>query len=434
MNGFRLQPARLGHALGRAPRRRRQKNARLHFLKHADDGIQNGRLAGAGAAGEHHDLGRSRRIHGLLLLFGERHGHGFEHLLHQLFRLGKMHGLRRMQKPVHIAGYLGLVNMVSREVDAFVVAEILDDHALLSLEFRYGLVRHVGRNGKLVRRLLHQKIPRIVDMPVFGKTHEHVEHAGLGSQGTGLVEAQLAGQCIGRGEAYAVYIHGQPVGIFPHHGKSLRTVLTIDAHRKTGRHAVRLQEDHKFPNSLMLRPRRLHGLQPFFAEAGKLQHTVRVVIHHFQGIRPEMRHNAVGPFRPYALDAAGSKEKTDALFRGGKFLFPRGHLYLAAELRMTDPVPLYAQAHAGLGRRHGAHNGHRILPSFHAQPEHRPAVFLVMENHALQRAGKFLRLVGPLRGQHIHLFHQFITGLGAEKGKAGQPTCRPLYNSLDVLL
>ena len=202
-------------------------------------------------------------------------------------------------------------------------------------------------------------------------------------------------------------VHGQAVGILAHHGQRLRAVLTIDAHRKPGRDAVGLKKNHELANALMLRPGGLHGFQALFAETGQFEHALGVVIHDVERACAEVRHDAVSPLRPYALDAAGREKKPYALFGGGQLFLKRGHLYLTAELRMLDPAALHAQPGAGLRRRHAAHHGHRIFPSLHAEPEYRPAVFRVVEDHALQRAGKFLRAVGAILGQHIHLFHIF---------------------------
>ena len=87
-----------------------------------------------------------------------------------------------MQQSVHVEGYLRFINVVAREVHALVIAEILDDHALLALKIGHGLVRHFRGNGELLHGLVHQQIARIVHVPVFRETHEQIQHAGLGPQ------------------------------------------------------------------------------------------------------------------------------------------------------------------------------------------------------------------------------------------------------------
>ena len=421
MYGLGLQPARLGHSLGGAARWRGKEHACLGLQKNLDDGVQDGGLARAGTAGEHHDLGGCRGIHGLLLLFCQRHGHGVYDLSHELLRLGNAHGLRRVQEPLHVEGYFGLVNIVARKVHALVISKILDDHALFPLQIDHGLVGHVRGNGKPGHGLFHKKIARVVNVPVLGEAHEQVEHARLGAQRARLVEAELAGKRIRGGEAYAVYVHGEAVGILAHHGKGLRAVLAIDAHRHVGGHAVGLKKDHELAYALMLRPGSLHGLKALLAESRQLQHAVRIVIHDVERVRAEMRHDAVGPLGAYALDAAGGKKETYALFRGRKFLLTGGHLNLPAEFRMIDPATLHAKTGAGLRRGQTAHDHHRVFPPLDTEPEYRPAVFLVVKDHPLQSAGKLLRPVGVFRGQHIHLFHDFRPGRVMKKEKPGSP-------------
>jgi len=71
MNGLRLHASLLGHALGGAARRRRQQDFRALGRENFQDGVEQRRLADAGAAGHDDDLGFQRHRDGLALRLGQ---------------------------------------------------------------------------------------------------------------------------------------------------------------------------------------------------------------------------------------------------------------------------------------------------------------------------------------------------------------------------
>ena len=62
VDGLRLDPGLLGHALGGAARRRGEQNFRPLGGENAQDGVEQRRLADAGAAGDHRDLGAQNHL------------------------------------------------------------------------------------------------------------------------------------------------------------------------------------------------------------------------------------------------------------------------------------------------------------------------------------------------------------------------------------
>ena len=72
MDGFRLVPRRLAHALGGASRRRAEQHLHMLRFQDAQDRIHNRGLADARAAGDDEDFRAKRQLDRLFLTFGER--------------------------------------------------------------------------------------------------------------------------------------------------------------------------------------------------------------------------------------------------------------------------------------------------------------------------------------------------------------------------
>ena len=73
----------------------------------------------------------------------------------------------------------------------------------------------------------------------------------------------------------------------------------------------------------------------------------------------------------------------------------RIHLHLPAEAGVVHPPALDAQGRARLRAAHMPDHGDEIhlVLAFRPDPEHRVAVFLIMEDHTLQRALQFHRII-----------------------------------------
>jgi hypothetical protein len=221
-------------------------------------------------------------------------------------------------------------------------------------------------------------------------------------------EAQLVGRGVGGHKAYGVDIHGQAIGIFAHNIQRFRAVGPINAHGVGRGDAVGLQKQEQVAHAAVFRPGGADALQALFAHPADGKQTFRGRIQHGDGFRAEGRHNASGQLRAHALDQAGGQIEADALAGGGQHFFRRAELQLPAEARIIDPAAAYLQLHARLRRDHMPHAGHGIPVAFARalrrrgrKAQHRKAVLLVLEDHALHRAGQFPRRRIAQQGQVV---------------------------------
>ena len=214
-------------------------------------------------------------------------------------------------------------------------------------------------------------------------------------------------------------IHSQPVGIFAHDLKRVGPVGAIDAHGIGGRDAVRLQKEHEIADASVRGPALLDALQPLLAHAVHGKQPIRLLVQNTDGVRAEGIHNAPGQTFPHALNQPRGKIEPDALAGDGQHFLKVRKLQLAAETRIVDPAPLHAHmgsclradgmADAGHGISADAARGRALDLGFSGQSgvrhkaEDGIAVFLIVEDHALQRAGQ-LRDIGI--GKQRQIGHQ----------------------------
>jgi len=99
---------------------------------------------------------------------------------------------------------------------------------------------------------------------------ERVRDAGAGAQRRILGDADLARDDVGRQEADAADVAGEPVGVFLDDGDGVRTVGLEDAHGARGRHAVAVQEHHDLGDDLLVGPAGGDLAGELVADAGDL--------------------------------------------------------------------------------------------------------------------------------------------------------------------
>ena len=402
VDGLGFAPAGLGHALGGATRGRGQQYLGARFGKDLDDGVDDGGLAGAGAAGKHHDLGAGGGAHGLQLLRRKGDGQLGQHLGDDRLRVLEVHGFRRTQHPLQIVGDLGFVMMVAGKEHAEFAVHFLDDDALLDFEGAQGVFHEVGADVQLVRGVGDQRIVRHVDVAVVVQALQGVQGARLCPQFAVAREAQLFRDDVGGVKADAVDVHGQAVGILAHHRQGLLPVVAVDAHGIGGADPVRLQEHDQVADALMVGPARLDALQRLAAHAADPQQPVRLLVQHAKGVLAEGIHDACGHGFAHALDEAGTEIMADALHGCGQQVLVVFHGKLPPEARVVHPAAHQLQRCPRLRRNHVPHHADHVALGQRAQAQHGVAVFLVVEDDAVEHAGKLLRCVLRLLhgGQH----------------------------------
>ena len=281
------------------------------------------------------------------------------------------------------------------QVHADLVVELLQYHPLLTGEAVHGLLDELFRNAELGTGLFHQGPAGIIDVPVVDLLHQRVQRARLNPQRVLAFKAELGRQRIRRQEADAPDVHRQPVGVLLHDGQRLRAVMLIDTDGEGSADIVRLEELHQIAHALMLGPTLDDGHQLLLGDAGNFQQTLRLLIENPERIFAERLDDARRDALADALDQPGGQIQLDALGGGGEQAFKGIHLHLPAEAGVVHPPALDAQGRARLRAAHMPDHGDEIhlVLAFRPDPEHRVAVFLIMEDHTLQRALQFHRII-----------------------------------------
>ena len=179
---------------------------------------------------------------------------------------------------------------------------------------------------------------------------------------------------VGREEADAVEIVGQPVRVLQDHLDRPVAVLFVDPHRKQRRNAVPLEKGHDLPHHPMLLPGRRDHRQFPGGDAMHLPQPRDLVLEDLQGIVAEMADDFFRRRRPYPFDQAGA----EVFFEGRRrrrFLLDRlVGPELPAELGVDGPgaVELHRRPGEDLGLMDG--DGDLLLHVVEGlDPEHRPA-------------------------------------------------------------
>ena len=170
--------------------------------------------------------------------------------------------------------------------------------------------------------------------------------------------------------------------------------MLVDAHGEGCADVVRLEELHQIAHALMLGPALDDGCQLLLGNAGNFQQALRFLIENPERVLTERLDDARRDALADALDQPGGQIQLDALGGGGEQAFKGIHLHLPAEAGVVHPPALDAQGCARLRAAHMPDHGDEIhlVLAFRPDPEHRVAVFLIMEDHALQRTLQLHRL------------------------------------------
>ena len=254
MDGLRLDSGLLGHALGGAAGGRRQQNFRPLGGDDPQDGVEQRRLADAGAAGDdrnlrpedHRDRGalrRGQRLAGLLLdpwncLVGVDRRPWRRPLPQSAQQVGDA-ALGEIQPPQENAG--SPLDCVRHDLAA---------GKLMS----QGHVDDAGVDFEQCGRKFDQIVCRQTAMTLVGGLLQCEGNAGPHPLRRLPRHAELHRYGVGGAEADAPDVAREPVGILGHHRDRVMSVGLEDANRARRADTIGVQEEHDVADGLLLGP------------------------------------------------------------------------------------------------------------------------------------------------------------------------------------
>ena len=288
MDGLRLHAGLFGHALGGAAGRGGEQELRSLGGEDAQDRVEKRRLADAGAAGDHGDLGAQDHFHRLALRGGERLA-GFlldpgDGLVGVDLRPGRR-AAAQGEKPVRDAPF---GEMKAAQEDAVgPVDRVGDDLARLQAP-RRGLVR----SDRLAtsRRSVDQTkevVPRKAAMAVIRRLLQGERDAGAQPLRGLLGQAELHGDGVGGAEADAADVAGEPIGILGHHLDGVVAIGLEDPDRARRPDAMGMQKHHDVAHGLLFGPAGGDPRRAQFADAGNLAQAARLRLDDLEGCLAE---------------------------------------------------------------------------------------------------------------------------------------------------
>ena len=200
-------------------------------------------------------------------------------------------------------------------------------------------------------------------------------------------DAQLACDLIRRGEADALNIRGQAIGILAHALDRLLAIGLVNAHRAARADAVRMQEHHDVPHNLLLLPGVLDQSPPLLADARDLLQLRRLRLDDFKNLLAKFCDQLFRIARADALDHAAAQILLDARLRRRRDAAQSIRVKLPSVLAILNPLALGRQPLAGGHRRETPNHSDQIPMSLDRYAQHRETGFFIVKGHPLDRPG-----------------------------------------------
>ncbi len=247
----------------------------------------------------------------------------------------------------------------------------------------------------------------------IGDASTHPDHGRL-------FDAELHGDGVGRLEADAADVAGQPVGVFRHDLDGVGAIGLVDAHCPRRADAVAVQEHHDLADDLLLGPGNSDAARPHRADAVHLPQAVGLGLDDVEHLLPEGAQQLLGIDRADAADHARGKVLLDAFDRCRRGGLEEPGLELLAMGAVVRPVtggrnPLTGGNHGGV-----ANDRDEIAVTTRLDPNDAKAVVGILVGDALNQPGQHF----PIRWLRLRLHDVHRTGLVAETlaPDAGQDT------------
>ncbi len=318
VDGLCLHARRFFHPFGSPPGRGAQQQRDRLRRQDLQDRVDDGGLADAGAAGDHHDLGAKRKTNGLGLARGEGQT-GF------LFDPGeRLVGINLWP------GTLARDQMAEPVGDTFLcVIEPTQEDA--------GGIRHrVGNHGALGQFQVDCRLDQIVgNLEQFGGLRDQlrkrqaavtVAHRfgqGIGNPGAhtdhgGLFDPEFLGDQIRRSEPDAANVPREAVGVLAHHLHGVDAVGLEDAHGPRGSDPMAVQKHHDLADDFLIGPGGRDLVSAFRSDALDFPQSGGLGLDQIEHVLAEHLDHPFGVHRSDTPDHAGAEVFLDAIQRRGR--------------------------------------------------------------------------------------------------------------------
>ena len=254
MQGLGLQARSLLHPLGSPAGRRREGDARRSGPQDRKDGVDQGGLADAGAAGDHQHLGAQRQPHRFPLA-GSQDQAGF--LLdprYGLVRVDRGPGWAALGQPEQPLGDALLGAVEPGQEQARAIPDRVGHHGTFGPLQRDRRIHHLGGDLQQRRRQLAQLVHRQAAMALVHGLGQGVADPGPGADHGRLLDPEPHRDLIGTLEADAPDVAGEAVGVLRDDLHGIGTVGLEDPHGARGADAMAVQEQHDLADHLLLGP------------------------------------------------------------------------------------------------------------------------------------------------------------------------------------
>ncbi len=354
-------PGGLGQPARRPPGRGRQPDALLPVLQEAHQGIDEGRLAGARAAGDDQQLALQAPAYRFLLLCCQAQTLALLHPCDGRGRvIGDVFAVLVKQLP-HAGGqaHLGLVEGTG-EQGIFTLQLFADDGPFGAQPVGGGLHRR-GRQVQQLAGGVHKLIEGSVDMPVISEALQGIKDTGFPALRGVCGDAQAPGNGIGGEKTDAVDVPGQLIGVPAHSGDGPLAVAFGDTLGIGCRHPMGLQENHHLPCVAGFLPGVPEAADAHWAKAIHLGQAFRCLVDDVQRVETEACHQPLCHHRSDAGKHAAAQIFFDALPGGGRDAHEGGHLELATPAPVVFPAATQTYHLTGLHPGEVAHGRDRVV-------------------------------------------------------------------------
>ena len=229
-----------------------------------------------------------------------------------------------------------------------------------------------------------------------GRLRQREGDAGAHPDGGRGLDAELLRHEVGRAEADAANVAGQPIGVLGDDLDGVGPVSLVDPHRARGADAVGVQEQHDLADHLLLGPAGDDAGGPLGSDAGHLAQPGRLLLDQIEHRRPERPHQLSGVDRADAADHARAEILLDALQRGRRARFQEGGLELQAMGAVVDPAAAHLHPLAGCDRGGVPDDGDQVALATCLDPQHAEAAVGVVERHPLDQPSQRLHWQGAV--------------------------------------
>src|SRR5208283_4290899 len=264
----------------RAPGRCGKRRLQTDLGEGGQQRAQQGRLAGAGTAGDNGDAagqGASERA----LLFGRQfefrasHGRVQGALDQLLVHRAACVQFRDSPRDVHF----GLVQAC--EIDGRVIVRLFDNHLTAGGELIDCLARQLGLHLERGAELTFEILEGRIDVALVGHALEQVQDRGAGALNRVARDAEFLRDGVGGAKSDAMNGAREYVRIAPYDVERVLAIELVDAPCVRGSQAVPAQKDRQLAKTGRVAPRCLDCPRNYGSDPGDFAHAFGSVVEHF---------------------------------------------------------------------------------------------------------------------------------------------------------